>query len=266
MSNITKDDLIKLVRSNVRDLVLNESYEKLLNMMVRLDNYSATNVILIMLQRPNSTFLLDESSWNNLGRVIKQDEINNGVKILLPDSKTESINVHVIDIYTGRDQGEEIQDIKTFFLAPKEVYDISQTTGQDLTIPKRIIDPVLHFEELIKTIIKISPVPLELDIAPDINDSEKYEILKNAILKLSQYKNYEFNENYERYDKDTVYFESESMSFIICQHLGLTYNPVFDYVTKWSKPRKVSYILEVLENIQRKASNIIFHINNALYS
>ncbi len=110
-----------------------------LDLQARLGNYSVTNALLILAQRPLATQLKDFDGWKEAGIDIRRNE--NGISILEPGNEYK------------RDDGS----IGTSYNV-KKVFDISQTRARGKAQPAVKVDDRL----LLKALIHRSPVPIQM--------------------------------------------------------------------------------------------------------
>ena len=91
-----------------------------LEMCVKFHNYSLWNVWLIMVSRPNATWVAGFPKWRSMGRYVKKGE--RGIPILAPFFAT------IIN-----DDGEEEEALVGFKVV--YVFDLNQTDGKSLPEP-----------------------------------------------------------------------------------------------------------------------------------
>jgi hypothetical protein len=69
-------------RQGSRASSMTRDLPSILRVMARLTDYSPTNVVLILLHRPEATNVARYRTWQSLGRQVKKGET--GIKILVP--------------------------------------------------------------------------------------------------------------------------------------------------------------------------------------
>lgn len=105
------------LENQVAELVTGEDWAKMLQTASRFHRYSANNVMLIMVQRPDATRVAGFQTWKSLGRYVRKGE--HGIRILAPCRyKVET------------DDGDDRWIVRGFTTAT--VFDVSQTDGADL--------------------------------------------------------------------------------------------------------------------------------------
>ncbi len=110
-----------------------------LDVQTRFSHYSATNVLLILAQKPDATQLKDFDGWKDAGASIKRQQ--KGISILEP----------------GEEYEREDGSIGTSYNV-KRVFDISQTTARAKAQPSASMDDRL----LLKALISRPTVPIQM--------------------------------------------------------------------------------------------------------
>ena len=132
--NKTKEIFEKVV-NYVQTIVDNGEYEKFLKFQKSFRGYSFNNLILIFSQFPDATRVAGKSKWLKLKR-----ELVPGAKkifIIAPIPRQYSKKVKKVE------NGEEIETIETYqynYYRYVYVYDISQTTGEELPLESHNIN------------------------------------------------------------------------------------------------------------------------------
>ena len=112
-------------------------FQSYLDVQTRFSRYSATNVLLILAQKPEATQLKDFNGWKEAGASIKRQQ--KGISILEPGEEYERADGSIGTSYNV-----------------KRVFDISQTTARAKVQPAISVDDRL----LLKALISRSPVPM----------------------------------------------------------------------------------------------------------
>ncbi|MGM9659440.1 MAG: hypothetical protein ACI3WQ_02460, partial [Faecousia sp.] len=113
-------------------------FQAYLDVQTRFSRYSATNVLLILAQKPDATQLKDFDGWKDAGASIKRQQ--KGISILEP----------------GEEYEREDGSIGTSYNV-KRVFDISQTTARAKAQPSVSMDDRL----LLKALISRPTVPMQ---------------------------------------------------------------------------------------------------------
>ncbi len=112
---------IELLARGIEGIATSDGYRAYLEAMGRFHTYSANNVALIRMQRPESTRVAGIKAWNGMGRFVTKGE--KGITIIRPVTTT------IPDDATG----EPTRALMGFTTAT--VFDISQTNGAP--VPER---------------------------------------------------------------------------------------------------------------------------------
>lgn len=232
-----------------------KNLRKYLETQSRFDKYSATNVLLIMSQKPEATQIKDYNSWQKAGVTVKKFE--KGFSILEPgkEYKTES--------------GEIRQNFNI-----KKMFDISQTTAE----PEEKTE--VHFDEklLLKALIHKSPVPIQMADHLEFNRGAFYDHEKETLFVLrgmsapdifrSVSKELAFAElakTRSDYRRSECEFPAYCASFILCQKNGIdTKDYDFSRIPESIRSKEPAQIRAQLGEIRETAVNIMERTNKVL--
>ncbi len=127
MANPTGDRVDKLTSAHadlvaaVESLTSGEDWQRMLDTASRFHRYSANNVFLIMLQRPEASRVAGYRTWQKLGRQVRKGE--RGIRILAPCTYRYK---------TTDDSGDESTHMGIRGFTTTTVFDLAQTDGTDL--------------------------------------------------------------------------------------------------------------------------------------
>ena len=107
-------------------------FQQYLNLQSRFDRYTPNNVLLLLAQNPDAQKLGDYGYWREQGVFVKRKESNHPILIMEP----------------GKEYEREDGSIGTYYNA-KKLYDISQTTYSERSIPIESIDERLLIRALV---------------------------------------------------------------------------------------------------------------------
>jgi antirestriction protein ArdC len=110
-------DLVQAIES----LTSCEDWQRMLELASRFHRYSANNVFLIMLQRPEATRVAGYRTWQTMGRQVRKGE--RGIRILAPCQYRTK---------TTEDDGTETTHVGIRGFTTATVFDVSQTDGEEL--------------------------------------------------------------------------------------------------------------------------------------
>lgn len=123
-SNITTKDLQSKITDRIQELAqatdaarISDEMKRYLDMCARFHHYSLCNLWLILMAKPEATYVAGFKKWQTLNRYVRKGE--HGIAILAP----------ILTSITN-DKGEEEQHLVGFKVV--YVYDISQTEGEPL--------------------------------------------------------------------------------------------------------------------------------------
>jgi antirestriction protein ArdC len=261
-----REEALQKIEKGLENLLSSQGWKRYLEMLQHFHRYSLSNVILILSQMPNATYVAGYRTWKKLNRYVKKGE--KGIKILAPLKKKET----VINEETGEE--EEVEELKGFIMTT--VFDVSQTEGEPLPIPQL---PVLEGEtELYELLIEaFSPhIPIReegmeegkrgyydrkahcIAIQADLPTLEKATVLlherAHSILHQS--------EDTVQWPREMKELEAESVAYVVAHMLGFDISAKsFVYLAGWSKGKdSVEKIKSLANRVKKAADQIIREI------
>lgn len=114
-------EALKLLEAGVERIVDGEEFKRYLRFSSRFHHYSANNVLLILVQRPDAARVAGYKAWQKMGRQVRKGE--KGIKILAPVSRA----------FEDEQTGEKARALVGFKIAT--VFDIAQTDGEPVPAP-----------------------------------------------------------------------------------------------------------------------------------
>ena len=258
-----RDEAFQKIEEGLENLLSSEGWKQYLKMLQHFHKYSLSNIMLILAQRPDATFVAGYRSWKKMNRYVKKGE--KGIKILAPLIKKET----VINKETGEEK--EINDLRGFFLTT--VFDVSQTEGEPLPIPQF---PVLQEETelyeflidafaphiLIEEVEKIKDgvrgyydrKAHRIAIYADLPTMEKASVLlherAHSILHQS--------EEAAEWPSEIKELEAESVAYIVLRMLGFeSGDRSFVYLAGWSRGKDTIEKIRTLANRVKAAADQI---------
>ncbi|GAO74252.1 ArdC family protein [Meiothermus ruber] len=227
-----------------------------LEKMGRFHRYSARNVMLILMQRPEATLVAGVKHWNELGRRVKKGE--RGIAILAPSVK----KVEVVDEATGQVREErKLAGFHTTY-----VFDVSQTEGEPLEpegeeIPQgpalyerlRAACPVAVQEGLLPGGALGKTNGKRIVLAADQGHTRKAETL------LHEWAHALLHFGGIDLPREVEELEAEAVAYAVGRELGLPMSTSRDYILSWHGT--VEGLEASLERIVRAAREILerFH-------
>ena len=128
------DDAIGRLAAEL-DAGKSDELKRYVEAMARFHHYSASNVLLISMQRPSATHVAGYRAWHKLGRQVKQGE--QAIRILAPVLRRKRSNAQADDEREGQERDEE-RELKLVAFKPACVFDITQTDGKPLSEPAQV--------------------------------------------------------------------------------------------------------------------------------
>jgi antirestriction protein ArdC len=225
----------------VESITTGEDWARMLDTASRFHRYSANNVFLIMLQRPDATRVAGYKTWQSLGRQVRKGE--RGIRILAPCKyrRTE------VDAQTG--QETTYSGIRGF--TTTTVFDVAQTDGDELpdVAPTLLAgEAVAGLWDALAAQVKEQGYTLERGDCSGANGCTDHRVrtvrVRDDVSEAQATKTLCHELAHVLLHPDTTaYFqcrgrsevEAESVAFLVCQTAGLTTDGYsFPYVARWA--------------------------------
>ena len=230
-------------------------FQAYLDVQTRFSRYSATNVLLILAQKPDATQLKDFDGWKDAGASIKRQQ--KGISILEP----------------GEEYEREDGSIGTSYNV-KRVFDISQTTARAKAQPSVSMDDRL----LLKALISRPPVPMQtVDDLPNhmgaLYDHDQQvifvrrgmdaaDIFRSVSKELAHAEIAGMTKDYTR---EGAAFAAYSVSYMLCREYGIDASGYdFSRLPDSFRESDAQGIRAALSEIRDTAGNISSRMNRAL--
>lgn len=277
------------IERGIKELFESDRYCSYLKTMSRFHSYSVNNTLLIHTQCPHATLVAGFSRWKNqFGRHVKKGE--KGIQILAPTPYLKKIEEIKRDPVTQEpvmdENGEAVKEEKTVKIPAFKVvsvFDVSQTEGKPLpSLASGLNGAVEQYDLLLEALHCTSTVPIRfLPLSEGMDgyfslDSQSITIREgmsqtqtiSAIIHEmahSRLHNYrpatDHAESPGEKDRNTEEVEAESISYVVCQYLGIeTGENSFGYIAAWSKGKELKELRESLETINKTSSELIAEI------
>lgn len=263
---LTIKESMEILEQGLLSLQSNEDWKRYLKFQSTFYNYSFNNVMLILSQMPTATYVMSYKKWKELGREVKKKETS--LKIYAPTFKKRIIKDKVVD--------DEKKTLTGFILVP--VFDISQTEGEEIITESKIEatlkDSGCSSEKIIEYIESIIDIPIIYFDDEKLScyySKEDKEIGIRSDLPINILA-YSLVREFSKYQLETSKVINpklneiiiESVSFIVCNSLGLDTSSIsFPLVSKWSEGN-VEIIKEVGTIIQKNANFILTKIKEEM--
>jgi antirestriction protein ArdC len=226
----------------VENLVSGSDWQEMLDVAARFHRYSASNVMLIRVQRPDATRVAGYRKWQSLGRQVKRGE--KGIAILAPcvyrrrpltdDEAAERPElakvlrgftvVHVFDI--AQTDGEPLPDVRPTLLegeATDGLWDAlaTQVVSAGFSVERGDCGPANG-----RTDYATQSVRVRDDVAPAQATKTLTHELAHVLL---------HDASRVRAGRDLAEVEAESVAYIVCHVAGVeTGGYSFPYIAHWS--------------------------------
>ena len=157
------------LEQGIKDLFNSDRYKEYLSAMSKFHNYSFRNTILILMQKPDASYIAGFNTWkNDFKRAVRKGE--KGIKILAPAPYKKEIEETAHDKNGNpilNADGSNRTTTKTITVPAFKittVFDLSQTDGKEIpAIANQLTGNVEDYEKFFKALKEISPVPIELE-------------------------------------------------------------------------------------------------------
>lgn len=281
------DDRLKEItdqlEKGLQDLFSSEKYADYLKTMSKFYSYSASNTLLIYMQRPDASYVAGYNDWkNNYHRHVKRDE--HGMKILAPCPYKQRVEREK----TGPDGKPvtEIEEIQRAAFKPVTVFDISQTEGEPLPTlgVNELTGDVEHYPDFFEALKQVAPFPVGFEAITSgakgycnyaeqriaINEGmAEVQNVKTAIHEITHATLHNYYAEKEkgippeqRKDQRTREVEAESVAYTVCQHYGIdTADYSFGYIAGWSSDKQTKELKASLGTIRNTAAALITSID-----
>lgn len=244
------------LQSYLENIETNEEYMKLLKFQARFTNYSANNTMLIMLSKPNATYVAGYSAWTKMRRNVRKGE--KAIRILAPCT---------YKVFEDTEQ-DYVNKLVGFRIA--NVFDIGQTEGNESDIPQVIhglSDNGQIKEETFNQLVNLCPVSIAFrsdmkakgsyrSDAKNITINPIYSFEQQTKTLFHEWAHYLCDQKHVKTDYATEECIAESVSFVVSDRLGLdTVNYSVPYIKTWRTYPTV--MLNITETVQRLSREIL---------
>ena len=260
--NKTKE-IFERVVEKLQTIIDNGDYEKFLKFQKNFRGYSFNNLILIYSQFPDATKVAGKAKWQKLKRELTEDAKK--IWIVAPIPRHYQKKVKAIE---DDEEVEKIETIEYNAYRYVYVYDISQTTGEDIPLQCQEIncDDMSYFYEKLKAFSNVpvfeedlsgslkgyfSPNDSKIVIKKDLSQNDKAAVLLHEIAH-SLYDDFDYSK-----DRDLSEVFVESVAYIVADHFGLdTSTCSFNYIIKWANGEPKT-VIDLGSKIQKCANQYI---------
>lgn len=300
-------ELSDKLEAGVKAVFNSDTFMNYLKFSSQLYKYSWRNIMLIYSQFPDATMVMPYGKWKKIKRFVKKGE--KSIKIFAPciyktKKKDDDINnsSDLDDDLDLIDEDDRTEDKQRIGFRIESVFDVSQTDGEPLPSPiqpKELDGDIDGFEDLLKTLIAISPVKVKItgedalliadqEVKGYYNSKKNIIVVRNGMSQIQTLKtliheithsilhnphellkrkleDISFKELSEEEIRKVKEIEAEGSAFVISSYLGIdTSDYSFDYITGWGQSKSVKLLSKSIEIIQNVSNEIISGITKEL--
>ena len=232
MSNKKTAELLERLNEKIDQVQTSSEFKKVLKFFSKFHNYSYHNSMLILMQKPESSFVAGYRQWQKkFNRYVKKGE--KGIAILAPftykkEVKKSNVNSNLDD--------EETVEVKKTYFNTVYVFDISQTEGEpvpdlDMEIAntnKELISLLLNYAESQEIEVIIKPLPGKTDgyskggeivVDADANETEQASILVHELA--HEHLHFNSESNSLNLSKEILEMEAEAVAFVVMDYFNI---------------------------------------------
>ena len=249
----------------------NEDWMKYLSFNSRFYNYSYNNIILIMMQRPDATYVAGYTAWRKMNRFVKKGE--KGIGILCPCIRKVETFKEPDDknVYNDEEAEKQVKKVISGFKVGY-VFDLSQTDGDDSLLPvlvkglagnseqeKAIYEALYGYISSQYCVQEVSGMSakgsynIETQVITVKSDLEYRQKIKSLLHEFSHAMDFTMHpdSNIPRNKRELV---AESCAFVVCLRLGIDSSDYsFGYLKSWLKdPKEIGEIADCVQKISCK--------------
>ena len=282
-------ELTDRLEQGIQSVFESERDREYLSVMGRFHSYSMNNTILILLQKPEASYVAGYKTWESLGRYVKKGE--QGIQILAPcfykkkekgpsDLDREEKGTVVPDPDDKeKEEVKEQQEILYTYFRTASIFDISQTEGKPLPeLASELQGRVPEYENFLDALKEAAPVPIRFE-AWDDRKKGHYDLMKKEIVikeGMSEQQTIKtaihetahsiLHADVEQVqDPASMEVEAESIAYVVCQHYGLdTSEYSFGYLAGWSSNKELPELKAALQRIQETSHKLIEQLDRNL--
>ena len=169
-------ELTKKLEEGIKEVFTSGRYREYLSTMQKFHSYSYNNSMLILLQKPEASYVAGYKTWETMERHVRKGE--KGITIFAPCPYKAKKAVEVYDSKTGqvkRDiHGKPVTEEKEITYASFKaisIFDYSQTEGKPLPeLAQELKGEIPDYMVLMDSIREVAPVPIKFEMW---NESKK---------------------------------------------------------------------------------------------
>lgn len=267
-------EITEKLEQGVKAVYESNSYKEYLDFMSKFHDYSVNNIILILTQMPEATYVAGFQAWKKkFNRQVRKGE--KGITILAPCQHK------YVKLVEAEDGTKEEREIRYTTFHTTTVFDISQTDGDKVpSYVKALEGSVENYTELIGKLEAVAPVPVSFEeIATVANGffqtAEKRIVIKAGMSEAQTVKTmiheishailHDLEDGTEKgAGRSLKEVQAESVAYTVCQALGLDSSEYsFGYIAGWSEGRDAKELTASMEVIRKTSNDLLEKIKAA---
>ena len=162
-------ELTEKLEAGIKEVFTSDRYREYLSVMNKFHSYSFNNSMLILLQKPEASYVAGYKTWGTLDRHVRKGE--KGITIVAPCPYKTKKTVEVLDDKTGQVKRDsygnpmtEVKEIQYASFRAVSIFDISQTEGRPLPeLAEELKGEISDYKVLMDSIREVAPVPIYFD-------------------------------------------------------------------------------------------------------
>lgn len=273
-----------LLSSGLASIDNDISWQNYLTFTSRFYNYSYNNIILIMMQRPDASFVAGYSTWKKMGRFVKKG--SKAINIICPCIRKVETLKEPLDtsVYNDKEAEKEIKNIVSGFRIGK-VFALEDTSGDDSLLPVLVTGLLGNddeeqslYESLLSYVSKEYCVQevdcgsakgsynLENNVISINKNIEYRQKIKTLLHEYAHALDFEMNPD-ESIARNIRELRAESISYVVSLRLGVdTSSYSFSYLKSWLKePEELKEIANCVQKISYQIISGLAGCNNPAF-
>ena len=262
----------QMLQDGLNEVFSSEPYRRFLTFIANNPNYSYRNALLILQQCPHATKVKGFHAWKKVGRVANQRGLRINAHFFKEDDDQTLIKKIAKKNKKNTFRRISVFDISQTIIIDEDVayengFGEAEITQANASLPFQtdmLMGEVEEYDYIIRTIQILSPIPIYFRTSlTDGSCGDSDIVIKKGMSQLHTIRT--MLNQIARYwcksfcvDNEQLEIVAESITFIVCQYLGLdTSEYSFNHIAKYSLGKEQKYLENFLDNIQKNALYLI---------
>ena len=249
------EDIIKKLEQGIIGIKEKDDYKKFLKKVSLFRKYSFNNTLLIAMQKPDATLVASFTSWKKLKRTVNKGE--KGIKIIIPFIRSN----------------KETEEKKVVGYSIGHVFDISQTSGEELRSIYKSDKQNIKFQDIADKISILTNCPIQKEELDDeiegMFKKEENKIIinsnlpnENSIIALLHETAHNLLHKKNKYETNVQEVQAESIAYVVGEYLGIDLKDnCFKYIDGYLGIKGIDEFRDNIELIKDTSEKIIKHLN-----